>query len=411
MTRGSVRPEAARRVVTRSAVCLAALALMPGALVGAQGGKNDSTSNSKGTQKAAYAWKLDSARRAGVLLKQGAELQQLGFAKWSIPEYHDEQRFPVWDANSASASNRRGDLSKATFGPVVNIYASPSLDDFTQDWQLIEHGERGLLVAVVFVDDSGPTPLPESYARLHLRRGMNCLWLSHPTPDAWNGSISRDSVGTCARGLPAGMYAPLTVRRPQSGGPVTDYPPVARFSESVEGHPLLGVKCLNGWCEFGTNTEPWTVASISVATTMPVRQIRGWYDEQWLAQSDNTGVLRPLMYAAVFPAKNVATHKLKEYEDDQVPAGVVFLSNDPPAGSKYAHWGLHKGVNKLFIQLRNNQWSMIVGDGKTPVTLNAHRMLHLDAGVPATARWRYVSLDDGMWFPCGQACCRADEDR
>jgi hypothetical protein len=385
----------------RGIACSTWLLLLPFAHSAAQG---------RGSMQAIDAtWKVDSTRRDSVLGVLGTQLQHMGILKSSIPEYHDEQRLPLW---SGSVPARNTIASNGQFGPIVNLFASPFLDDFTMEWQLFEHSTRGLLVAVVFVDASGTaTSLPPIYQALRLSPGMNCLWLSHPSGGTWSGFISLpNTAGICDRTLPAGRYSPLTVVRTQTAGAtIADYPAVARIGESAEGVPLFGVKCLDGWCEFGPRVgPPWALASTPIPTSMPVRQIKGWYDEQWLGQRDATGVVRPLMYAAVFPTRDIASNAVGAFATP-VLAGTVVLYADPPVGSKYYAWGLRRGENAFFVQQSGGNWTMRIGSGTSAVLLKAHRMTHMDVGVPGTARWRYISKDDGIWVPCGQACCRVDD--
>lgn len=393
-----------RYKLARGLAWSAALLLLPWARSTAQNNKTVA----RNALASDAAWMVDSIRRDSVIGALVPELRRMGILKSSIPEYHDEQRFPLW---TQGVPGRNTIAGNAQFGPVVNLFASPFLDDFTRESQLFEHGTRGLLVAVVFVDAQGnASSLPPIYQALRLTPGLNCLWLSHPSAGMWGGSISpASSTGLCDREMPPSRYMPLrVVRTTTPGATLADYPPVARFGESAEGVPLFGVKCLDGWCELGPNAGPWTLASTPIPTSVPVRQIKGWYDEQWLAQRDASGILRPLMYAAVFPTRDVASHTVGDY-GTAVLSGIVYLYTNPPVGSKYYKWGLRQGENPFFVQQSGGMWSMRIGSGAGAVTLKAHRMAHLDAGVPGTARWRYISLDDGVWVPCGQACCRVDD--
>lgn len=217
--------------------------------------------------------------------------------------------------------------------------------------------------------------------------------------------MSAPASGVCVRDLPAGQYAPLKVIS-VPGTSLADYPPVARFGESAQGMPLIGVKCLTGWCEIGPDASGWTLASSPTASPN-VRSTRGWFDEQWLAQRLPTGALQPLVFAAVFPSLDVAQHPVTDYSAP-VFAGVVVLYANPPASSKYYRWGLRFGENQIYVQNVSGSWTMRIGSAGTAIQMHAHRMPHMDAGVPGTARWRYDSADDGMWVPCGQACCRVD---
>jgi hypothetical protein len=362
------------------------------------------------TPKMQLIWSADSARRLSVLTSVQGELTRLGLVKWSIPEYHDEQRFPVW----TGAAPTRSTISPqgATFGPVVNIFASAFLDDFSESkpWQFYEHGARGVMVAAVYVDAPPNAPLPIAYAALRLAAGMNCLWLAHPTAGEWSASISRAQGGQCSRTLPPNRYHPLSVRRlVTNGANGAAYASVARFGENNRGQPTMGTKCLDGWCEIGPVGTNWGMVPVTAPTSIPVRGISGWYDEQWIAEPSATGTLKPFMYASVFPALDIASHSAQDYATPQAVA-VVVLPVDPPATSRYYRWGLRAGENVVYLRERTpGRFRLRIGSGPNAKWLNAERMTHMDAGVPGTARWRYVSSDDGIWVPCGQACCRVDD--
>jgi hypothetical protein len=367
----------------------------------------------------------DSVHRAKVLRALGPEMQRLGFMKWAVPEYHDEQRFVVWPAGmTPDPLMPPAKAATARYGPTVRLFASPYLDDFRKEWQIDEQEQRKVLVAIAHVeDDAGGTgPLPAPYVALQLQRGINCLWLVHDPSGRWKGEISTvDAAQTCSRKLPSLEYKDLRVDRVTDASYTSfdDYPPVARIGETTTGQPLLGMKCLDAWCEFGppgpwqsmsTPPAPMSVAtSTGTGTSLPRQaRIRGWYDQQWLATRDASGTLRPLLYASIVPDEGIAERSASFYSSVQHVASVV-LYVDPPTDSKYAQWGLHKGVNDVFVfndpaaGWRVHVGPVVPGDHRW---LKAERMVHDDAGVPGTARWRYTLLDDSMWVPCGQACCR-----
>ena len=355
----------------------------------------------------------DEKRRDAVLSHLAAEAERLATARFSIPEYHDEQRLPSWPAG-APPRNRVNGLGirmppLGTFGPVVNIFASPYLDDFRYRWQFIEHGKPGVLVALVWVDTAAGSTLPKPYLDLHLRPGLNCLWLGLSAAGQWTGTIAPASPAqTCdSTKVDPATYATLrVVPTPEPLFPAPgNYPPVARFSETADGRPLLGTKCLAGWCEFGPN-DGWTTGPYPPGTVREAR-IRGWHDAQWLTRLEG-GVLRPDLYAAVIPVPDIASHPQTYYTTARLVARVI-LAADPHPNSKYHRWGLRRGTNPVYLGRVGNEWLVHFGPAGVGRWLRAKRMPHRDAGVPPTARWRYSSGDDTIWVPCGQACCRAEE--
>ena len=342
----------------------------------------------------------DDARRDTVIGRLGREMRRLGSMHWTIPEYHDEQRF----LDGASG-----------FGPVANIYASPMLDGFTEEWQIEAQGNPGVLVAIVVVDppDGGGT-LPSTYTNLSLSEGINCLWLQYdrtagPPPKRWKGHIaSATAAGECDRTATSTMHD-LEVQRSTHPSHTRhgDYPPVGRFSETSAGQPLLGTKCLNGWCEFG----PAGFASLppSGGNTGREDRVRGWHDEQILEEPTVAGPKRGPR-GVIIPAPNVNTHPESDFEGRWVPVARIKIVDPLLTTSKYHNGGLRQGMNFLELRKDGNDWKARVrpnGASSWQLLPYVEPELHYDAVVPGTARWRYTRADDGVWVPCGQRCCRA----
>jgi hypothetical protein len=329
-----------------------------------------------------------------VLARLAPEIERLGSIPWDIPEYHDEQRLSDGDQG---------------FGPVANIYASPHLDGFKHVSQIADQRPPGLLVAVVVVDADAGARLPATYTRLGLRPRVNCLWLAFERGDPgrpWRGRISPSTQnGTCSRSEPTSNLA--VERTPVSGFPEhADYPPVGRFSEAEDGQPLLGVKCLNAWCEFGPpNFRPKPPGHPNRSRQ---GRIKGWHDEQLLAIRTDAGVLVPGVRAALIPDSNLVRRGEGDFLNQWVPVATLYFPADP--GPKYSRWGLSKGENLLELTDSAGVWrARITPEGGTPRKwLRVKRTPHDDAIVPGTARFRWTRSDDGVWVPCGQACCRTD---
>jgi hypothetical protein len=372
------------------------------------------------TAEARIAWEADSARRGKILDSIGGEMRRLLQVHWTIPEYHDEQRFVV-------AGGHYG-IGGQTYGPIVNIFASPYLGDFRHTWQIEEQGADGMLVAVVFVDTLPGSSLPPEYQNLNLQPGVNCLWLSYQ-PSApqgpWKGSISPATTGkegTVCR--PSGSRSDLRVVRTRSGLPVrpprptppphpsltfADYPPVAFFSDATNGQPLLGVSCLGGTCEFGPSSGAWTPTPAPTTGTREER-IKGWYDEQWLDEKElATGILRPTVRARLIPRPNLDDLSDQVFTTGWVRVATVDVRPPLPTTSKYFKLGLREGRNKYYLRKSGTTWTARIvpeSGGSAGPDLHVTPMLHVDAAVPGTVRWRWTRADAGMWSACGEKCCR-----
>ena len=353
----------------------------------------------------------DCQNRARAASRASLAFMLAGEMMLTIPEYHDEQAFPV---------------GTGKYGPVASFYASPYLGSFTETWQIAEHGQRGILAAVIDVPErpEGAT-LEAPYDSLNIKGGLNCLWLALDA-GKWRAYVSQTPARVACN--PAvGTRKELAVVRSNSeaGYGKGDYPAVTRFTESAidaggnlgnqPGRPLLGVSCIDRWCEIGPFKADGVTPDFFVSDPAgPIgspreHRIKGWHDQQWLAVKVGTQ-LQPAFRATFIPARKINE---KSADDFKAPAWItvatVVLSADPPAGSKYDKLGLKRGRNGLEVQAQGTDWKGRWRNGGTltPVFKVDH-VQHFDAAVPGTARFRWQSNDDSMWAPCGQACCRVE---
>ena len=358
----------------------------------------------------------DCIERVGDQVAIRTEMIRLVGLRTAIPEYNDEQRFAL-----------RGGTR---FGPRVAIFASPNLDGFRAEAQVVEHGSRGILAAVVYVDTSKSFEGNGQYVRynrLGLDAGLNCVWLRSSGGGAWAARVTRgqalDDDGVDWGCAESNDETALAVSRTDYAGAFafTDIPPAARFEFDQGGEPLLGVKCLAGWCTIGPSQTGSALPAFTPtrlgATTMPalgvpraLAEVPGWHDEQVLANFDANGDAIPgTVRATLFPVSAA-------YAPTPVIGGppqrfAYLVLHDRLEGTRYADWGLASGVNEISLVAIPGppHYAVIVKNalGERRWT-NVLRHPHVDAAVPPTARFRWMSLDDGIWFGCGQGCCRAD---
>lgn len=333
----------------------------------------------------------DSLRRERVFDKLAPQMEKLGQLPWMIPEYNDEQPF---------ADNN-------VYGPMAYIFASPFIGGFSQVWQIREQGTRGILAAVVFVDAASP-PLSAPYTNLFLQPGMNCIWLANnpSMPGNWTASVSPASgpSAVCDRSVAA--KGPLQVRRETGGGlKGEDYPGAARFGETTTGQPLLGVRCLDGWCEIG---PPGFTQTTPLPGPAREERVRGWHDVQRLSVRDGSG-LHPGPRAIIVPKPHLDQHSAADFSGVWLNVAEIRFVDDPK-GTKYANWGLKKGVNQVDARNDGGTWQFRVTPSSGPTVNWSHvmRIARFDAPLPGSARFRWTLLDEGIWIPCGDACCHAD---
>jgi hypothetical protein len=171
---------------------------------------------------------------------------------------------------------------------------------------------------------------------------------------------------------------------------------------------------------------PWTSAPAeSGGLATREARIKGWHDSQVLAERGPDGVLRPLSPATIVPVANSGSQPESYFGSagsGPAPwrhAATIILPADfgttpQTENSKYrVKWGLRAGQNLVHVRKSGQSWEVQIRNAAGAVVgnwVNVERHLHYEAAVPGTARWRWTRYDDGVWFPCGQACCRADGD-
>lgn len=343
--------------------------------------------------------RVDSIRRHPEPLMP--DYSRLAMIHTMIPEYHDEQRLP----------DGAGGL-----GPKAHLFASPNLAGFRHPWQFAEHRSDGVLVAHVFVDPLRGETVPQWYVDLGLLPGLNCVWLARVTGATSYRAFVRpvNPRGVCDKRVT--RVVQLEVKTSHSGAADSLYPPVARFSESAEGKPLLGVRCLNAWCEIGTS--PFTLRAPVPAMFGDVSDratIKGWHDEQVLSIRNPADrrvfvpTSAPMLRAALVPRDGVELLSSADFDGRWQAVGNLYLETEPPAGSKYATWGLKYGRNTVYVRRFNWGWGVRMSNATNQrVWRLTQRDFHEDAAIPGTARFRWTIGDDGIWLPCGQHCCHME---
>ena len=344
------------------------------------------------------AFNIDNGRRKVTLGAINPTIKRLADLPWFIPEYHDEQRL----------ADGAGKL-----GPMAHIFASPYLSTITSLAQIVEHEKLGVLVALVQVDKENDVAVPPTYQELNLRYGMNCIYLAYdssaPPKTRWTANVLHPATETdaCARDLP--VTGPRLFVHRIVTGPDSAFPPVTRFTESTAGKPILGFKCLNGWCEAGPPAG-FSPRNPLTAENKMQAHIKAWHDEQILTDRVGTQYVPSGVRAIVIPEPGIAKLDSSHFGAGWQRVATIELTADPPTTSKYYRWGLRNGKNYLEISAVTGTWKARLQHDTGPAKdwPIVERMKHYDAGVPGTARWRWTILDDGIWVPCGQACCQAE---
>lgn len=389
-----------RNSIVKAATRLAAITTVS-LLVNVSESAAQDTSKPADTAQINATYTVDTARVNRALRAISGEAGRLGRAYFTIPELHDEQRFP---------------LNATTFGPAAFIFASPYLGYYQYPWQFSEQGTLGSLAALVFVDTTAGVALLGSYNDLRLRGGLNCVWLNNTGP-TWRAFVTQTGIGQpCVR--PATPPPALVVYRKADAMFTSnaDYSRSARFGHSTNGRTLLGFQCLNAWCEVG----PGGLTPASLATgTARYERINGWHDEQRLAERTAAGGLRPSVRATLYPDQLTGQLAMNQFTTWRRVARMQI--HDPVlSGTKYYRWGLRQGWNRMEAMLTaQGAWLVRVtpvangsasaqASGAAMIWTHVRRHVHHDVPVPGIVRFRFTVLDDGIWFPCGNACCLSD---
>lgn len=370
----------------------------------------------------------DSTSRENRLIQTRAEGLRLASMFFEIPEYHDEGRL---------AKDR--EIPGAELGPEAGIYASPFLGGFTRPAQIYEQGIPGTFAALVVVDTKPGETIPLSYSRLQLQTGLNCVWLYVDPPPAgmtvpsylkqlrYSARVSHPAGGNACDRNAAKTAPPLPVVavRSKRFSNDADYPPVARFDTDRDGHPIMSFRCLNAFCEIGVAAERDVRTPDRLNRPDPNKAewdpvlggdrkeiVKAWHDEQTLAVRGSDMIWHASEVKALLkPDSKAAEYDSADFHDHWKTVGTIELFEDVPATSKYFQWKLVKGDNE--VQFRydspSGKWQVrIVPHGKPAVPWNfIVRTLHYDVTVPAINRFRWTEEDDGIWAPCGNACCKA----
>lgn len=368
------------------------------------------------------AYRDDSVRRETAFNVMREELLREGRLHMGIPEYHDEQRL------ATDAVTSQG-LTK--LGPVAGIFASATLGDFRYRWQIAAHGRMGIVAAYVVVLQEPNDTLPDSYKRLNLKFGMNCLmlaegpsgyraWVVQPTKD----QPCRDDHGVV--GSPTGSE--LKVMAMRTGFAQHDMVAAGRFLDDTRGRPIFGLPCLDAWCEIGPSdftprTETYCDWFVSSAPAVPCEanpeaRIASWYDEQNLEEYGDDGWVASPVRAAIVPQPSITRFSDNAFNDTLRHLSNLYIKDTLDHTSRMYYHGVRQGENRveLVYTTATRTWKYVI----TPIThplpagvrpipfgvVAVHE--HYDAPIPGTARFRYTIRDPGLWGPCGHKCCDSD---
>ena len=418
--------------------------------------------------KVILVWRFECPNNYGISIRQAdttggrdSTIDSIGSIPLSgpisnIPEYHDCQRF----------------VEQGKYGSVYAIFAGFRLDTVSGN------AAGPMSFATIYSPDG-------VYPTLGIAPGFNCLALTK-SGDVWTATMivrGQGKLNADCSGTPTGDPKTVLEVRQQpvdhtAGFGSLDFPPVARWDwDSVNGKQYIGIRCGSAWCEVGApkfmsspvldenlSFEPIPGVGSPTRASIRVQRIKGWYDEQWLAdtlQPQRPGPVHGLIIPN--PALDMISwlkddtpkhdHALQFYGAHWVHVAYVLV--DAP----YVKWHFTKasekdryGKNKIYLcfgtalakscnvpasKPKENShslslsscesdptnpalhwWAMTVSatnDTTYGCVRRADHSAQLDAlksanpdllyGIPGTARWKFLSNDESTWVSCPSGCC------
>lgn len=384
-----------------------------------------------------------------------------------IPEYNDCQRFIVEDGGERRYDElyaifailddttralaapdmpmvREQTIDNAVLMDTAGVMDSSSASDTLQQIR-VSQGNDTIAVAEIYAEGQ--------YEPLGIASVFSCLILTGPGP-RWS-----------ARMVPV-VSAEVDCRevRPDSGKILTVHtvevashasPLVARWDwDDDNGKQYMIVRCgRTMWCEVG-DSDLLPTSPPSADPGLPAtRYVKGWYDQQYLATTDEDGRTVPTrILGTIYPDTDLdQRNAVAEFERpmwvpvsrvslevpenptalelqalDDYKANLNFVPTKPGAGQDpdgrlntiYLRQGdLHTVLpatltaadQERVAECPASQWWAMIVSAETPpdtvyrcVTRREHPSgFH----VPGTARWRWLASDETTWQRCPQGCC------
>jgi hypothetical protein len=347
----------------------------------------------------------------------------------NVPEFHDCQRFI------------RYILGQPRYDSLFAIFATDSLKNLDTLLTQLDTGGTGtvaLAAAEVYAEGV--------YLELGIRTMFSCLYV-YRTHGVWGAKMV--PVGRAERDCsqPVNPIAlpgiTLEVRPKQiKGFSELDYPAVARWDWDREHHlQYIGIKCGAAWCEVGQRgfvSTPWQDLPLTVPPhERRTRIIKGWYDQQYLADTLPDGSTKPsTIWGSIYPDSgldgydtlnaftpgnwvHVAEVALEDQSGSANPSNPYKkrrnLDLTQPGGRLNSIY-LCRGKacvpsTPLICDGEGQWWAKVVGamdtDGSHAKFMCAVRRPHdaLGRHVVGTARWRWLASDETTWKRCDNGCC------
>jgi len=421
----------------------------------------------------AWIWPADSTQQHSGL--HNALIGNVGLVRETInaPEFNDCQRFIVPEGGgfayrefyaiwaSSRLSHLVADLTEVTVGRLDSIgLRPPSMGPLgpaiAEPPPLVPPVNSNFAVAVAEIYAEG------RYDPLGILPWLNCLYV-YRMSDQWRARMvpAGHSDVNCARialtpttDVPSGTDLQVIATTFPEFRMESDYPPVARWDwDATNQQQYIGVKCGAAWCEVGAQgfrtSQPLPQTAADPRGVRRVRLIKGWYDQQHLAdeapgQPRPTGIIGTIMPDSMLGRRD----RIADFNGYVHAADIVLIkqnsSDDAALGRYRTKFGLSEATftnpNQMFLCVgvrcgpvgaesavscaAGADWrARVVAaiPGGTPSVLKCIRRREatdyfvpaFSAGavtpptivVPGTARWRWLAKDEGSWMRCLNGCC------
>lgn len=352
-----------------------------------------------------------------------------------VPEYHDCQRFPL------GAGKR--------YGPLVAIFARESLNFHHQRiFDLVDQGTpvRAVAVGVILSYDG-------DYDWLGIKWGFNCLymWAEKTSESAFRrrAAIARvEEEQQCLEPVDTSSLASqprllVHERRPDDVLTRVDYPEVARWDWDPVAHKqYAAIGCVDSWCEISREGLNPSAQHDHPTLPLPAKRIvriKGWYDEQRLADVDAaepTGLGATPVVGTIMPVPNLAELVEGDFAPGKWPTVAhSWLRGALPKYQTTLNMGpgsLQAGnLNAIAFCKGTREACGIPADEATTVKCTngadpwwaritstsgavrhrcVIRRMHPGVVIPGIVRWRWAIDDERGWIACPGGCCEVVGD-
>ena len=358
----------------------------------------------------------------------------------NIPEFHDCQRIV---------------LPNNKFGPLMAVFAAADLRTRMIYEFRDTAGSRGVFAAAEVFNDSSDF----SYEPLGIRPLFNCLylWRVGGTMRAKMHPVGPNEID-CGK-----VVDPNTLPGTELAVNETlkdlyssdDYPPVARWDwDARHKEQYIGLRCGRAWCEVGRK-EPYVFYPSRAYINPPpapltgenrVRAIKGWYDEQFVAEQSGLNVKPGPVLGHFFPDPDLGTRTEADFHRRWVPVSYAAFSGPPGQYKKKFNFDQHTpppfplakmnslslcfgtaagcdvpvallseslltscGLAALAQSIFDERWWVRINrsgtTGPSEIYKCVTRREHAGFSIPATARWRWLAEDETEWQYCPSGCC------